>query len=82
MAIGLQLENLPGDAREETLVDLLSTYGKVRVLRLVHTGVAFTASSRGVVEIGDRLEAARAVHALNGRYYRGRLLYVEAVQVQ
>ena len=81
MTIGLQVENLPGDAQEETLVGLLSAYGNVRVINLVRTGVAFTASSSGVVAFGDRTGAVRAVQALNGRYYRGRLLHVESVQV-
>jgi RNA recognition motif-containing protein len=81
MSIGLQVENLPGDAREDTLVDLLAGYGKVRVLRLVRSGVALTAVSRGVVAMGDGTDAARAAQALNGRYYRGRLLQVERVQV-
>lgn len=81
MSIGIRVENLPGDAREQTLVDLLSGYSDVRVVRLVRSGVGFTASSRGLVVLGDRKDAARAVRALNGRYCRGRLLQVESVQV-
>jgi RNA recognition motif-containing protein len=79
MSIGIQVENLPGDAQEETLKNLLSGYGEVRVLDLVHSGVALMATSTGIVELADRKDALRAVQALNGRYFRGRLLHVESV---
>lgn len=81
MSIGIQVENLPGDVREETLRDLFSEYGAVRVLDIVHSGVALHATASGVVEMPSRQNALRAVQDLNGRFYRGRLLHVESVQV-
>lgn len=49
MSIGIQVENLPGDAGEQALINLLSAYGEVRVVQLVRSGAALSASSSGLV---------------------------------
>lgn len=80
MAVRVRVANLPPKAEEETARRLFARFGEVRSVRLVCSGPPRALESYCLVELRDLTACERAVHELDGRYCRGRLLAVDLVE--
>jgi RNA recognition motif-containing protein len=73
--------NLPLDAKEDTLKNIFSRYGRVTRIEMVRNQVSRRARSYGLVEMPMHDEASTAVQQLNGQYFRGHFMRVHPARV-
>lgn len=72
--------NLPYDVREEDLIDLFSSYGKVAKANIVKDKETRRSKGFGFVTMDSEDEAHNAINALNGKEINGRVARINPAQ--
>ena len=72
--------NLPYDIKEEDLIDLFSSYGKVAKANIVKDKETRRSKGFGFVTMEDENEAHSAINALNGKEINGRVARINPAQ--
>ena len=65
------VDNLPADARAESLEQIFSRFGTVTESKVVRDQSSRRAKTQGYVEMPRKEEATRAVRRLNRQIFRG-----------
>ena len=74
--------NIPYNASEEDLRELFSEYGEIESLKIMKDQFTDRSKGFGFIEMASEEDAKKAIAALNGKDFKGKLLTVAEARPQ
>ena len=80
--MNIYIGQLPYSVKEDELREIFSEYGEIASLKLVTDRFSGQSKGFGFIDMPNNSEADKAIKALNGCSYHGKLIKVNQVQAK